>query len=278
MGTVRYTVIDGEVIAEKRNGVRKLYVPDPLGSTVALLDNTQTQTDTFSYWPYGEDAGRTGNTSTPFRYVGMWGYYQDSTTTYVRARYLYMQKGRWLTQDPLGIDGGDLSLYRYAENDPQNTADPSGLQTNLDDPTKFKCPAGYNPVWITGYGANTGPVHPPGKPERQAQKYDCAVADPDNAEPVCPQGSLVHIRDRTDGKRKGKPRYGKPIELCLVCDTGPDVGHNGSHQLPQIDIYVGGSNKMTDRQQDRRLVRRGYKDGGSWYCYKCLPGKNSKPK
>ena len=41
MGTVRYTVIDGEVIAEKRNGVRSLYVPDPLGSTVALVDNTQ---------------------------------------------------------------------------------------------------------------------------------------------------------------------------------------------------------------------------------------------
>lgn len=45
----RYTVIDGEVIAEKRNGVRSLYVPDPLGSTRALLDNTQAQTDTFSY-------------------------------------------------------------------------------------------------------------------------------------------------------------------------------------------------------------------------------------
>jgi hypothetical protein len=51
---LRYTVIDGEVTAEKRNGVRSFYVPEPLGSTVALLDNTQTKTDTFSYWPYGE--------------------------------------------------------------------------------------------------------------------------------------------------------------------------------------------------------------------------------
>ena len=50
MGVVRYTVINGEVIAEKRNGVRKLYVPDPQGSTVALLDNTQTITDTFTYF------------------------------------------------------------------------------------------------------------------------------------------------------------------------------------------------------------------------------------
>lgn len=54
MPTVRYTTINGEVIAEKRNGARRLYVPDPLGSTVALLDNTQTQVDTATYWPYGE--------------------------------------------------------------------------------------------------------------------------------------------------------------------------------------------------------------------------------
>ena len=50
---VRYTVIDGEVVSEKRSGVERDYVPDPLGSTVALLDNTQAQTDTFAYWPYG---------------------------------------------------------------------------------------------------------------------------------------------------------------------------------------------------------------------------------
>ena len=43
--TTRYTVIDGEIIAEKRNGVRKQYVPDSQGSTVALLDNTQTPTE-----------------------------------------------------------------------------------------------------------------------------------------------------------------------------------------------------------------------------------------
>ena len=67
MATVRYTVIDGEVLSESRGGVKRDYVPDPLGSTVALLDNTQTKTDTFSYWPYGEEASRTGTTPTPFR-------------------------------------------------------------------------------------------------------------------------------------------------------------------------------------------------------------------
>src|SRR5215470_4156698 len=99
MGTVRYTTVNGEVIAEKRNGVRSLYVPDPLGSTVALLDNTQTKSDTFSYWPYGENDGRTGTTPTPFQFVGTAGYYRDSgSREYVRARTLGTQVGRFISR------------------------------------------------------------------------------------------------------------------------------------------------------------------------------------
>ena len=32
---VRYTVFDGKVVSENRNGTERDYVPDPLGSTVA---------------------------------------------------------------------------------------------------------------------------------------------------------------------------------------------------------------------------------------------------
>ena len=143
----RYTIIDGEVIAEKRGGVRSHYVPDPLGSTVALLDNTQTKTDTFTYWPYGEEATRTGTTGTPFRYVGTVGYYRDSETrTYVRARYLNTGLGRWQTSDPLNIQttiwklvndarhiqeliGFDATkcLYEYVFGNPMSHADRTGL-------------------------------------------------------------------------------------------------------------------------------------------------------
>ena len=105
MPTVRYTTINGEVIAEKRNGVRRLYVPDPLGSSVALLDNTQTQVEAATYWPYGEVRTFSGTTPVPFQFVGTKGYYcdgylsEDVGRTYVRARYLHTVKGRWLTED-----------------------------------------------------------------------------------------------------------------------------------------------------------------------------------
>src|SRR4051794_6446424 len=112
----RYTTINGEVIAEKRAGVRRLYVPDPLGSTVALLDSSQAKSDTFEYWPYGEERVRTGTTPTPFRFVGTAGYYQDSSgRCYVRARNLAAGRGRWLTVDPAGYD---VHPYGYSNNNP----------------------------------------------------------------------------------------------------------------------------------------------------------------
>ena len=127
MGTVSYTVLDGEIISENRNGVERDYMPDPQGNTLALLDNTQTKTDTFSYWPYGEVKTRTGTTPTPFQSIGTRGYYQDSSTkTYVRARYLDTQKGRWLTVDPIGFDGGNSNLYCYVDNRPTYDIDPNG--------------------------------------------------------------------------------------------------------------------------------------------------------
>src|SRR3954470_18489623 len=60
MGTVSYAVVDGEIISEDRDGAFRQYVPDPLGSTVALLDQNQAVTDTFSYWPYGEARSHSG--------------------------------------------------------------------------------------------------------------------------------------------------------------------------------------------------------------------------
>src|SRR5438874_12309422 len=118
MGTVCYTVLNGEILSENRNGGEHDYVPDPLGSTVALLDATQTQTDTFTYWPYGESKSTTGSTATPFNFVGTLGYYADSagisTKKYVRARYYDTYRCRWFTEDPIGFGGGHGYWYEPA--------------------------------------------------------------------------------------------------------------------------------------------------------------------
>ncbi len=123
--SVTYTNFCGMVIHENRGGVERDYMPDPLGSTAALLDNTQTKTDTWEYWPYGEVSARTGTNPTPLTYIGTQGYFKDilDAVFYVRARFLKPNLGRWLTVDPLWPSG---HAYGYARNNPTTYIDPSG--------------------------------------------------------------------------------------------------------------------------------------------------------
>ncbi len=64
-----YTVVDGQVIAEKWSGFRKLYLRKPLGSTVALPHKSQAQPDALTHRPYGEKRVRTRMTPTRLRFL-----------------------------------------------------------------------------------------------------------------------------------------------------------------------------------------------------------------
>jgi len=128
----RYNVVNGQVLSETRSGVKRDYLTDGLGNTLALLDNTQTKTDTFDYFPSGTVAVRTGTNPTPFQWVGGQGYFKDSgTRTHVRARNFHNNLGRWGSQDPIGFRGKDYNLYRYVNNRFVVAIDPSGLRCAL---------------------------------------------------------------------------------------------------------------------------------------------------
>jgi RHS repeat-associated protein len=133
MGTVRYTVVNGRVLGENRNGVKRDYLTDSLGSVMALVDETQTKTDTFTYWPFGEERTRTGTTPTPFRFGGTGGSYNDSTSrNYARRRVLRKDQARWLTPDPIGFAGGESNLYAAFSNSPTSRVDFTGLESCKD--------------------------------------------------------------------------------------------------------------------------------------------------
>lgn len=126
MPVTTYTSVNGSIYSENRGGTIKEYRPDTLGSTAALVQQNGTVSDTFEYWPYGEEASRTGSTPTPFRFVGTLGYYKDagsSGLTYVRARHYAAKLARWITVDPLWPDD---DTYRYALNNPITHIDPLG--------------------------------------------------------------------------------------------------------------------------------------------------------
>ncbi len=124
---VCYTVVNGQVMSENRNGAERDYIPDALGNTLALMDSTGAKTDTFDYFPSGTVASRTGTTATPLQWNGGSGYYRDnSKRTHVRARNFNIHLGRWQEPDPIGFAGGDYNLYRYVDNRVTIWVDPSG--------------------------------------------------------------------------------------------------------------------------------------------------------
>src|SRR5262249_37631955 len=96
---------------------------DGLGSIVKTTDASGAITLTRQYDAWGNleaGAGQSG-----YAYTGReW----DSETNlyYYRARYYDPQAGRFLSEDPIGFDGG-INFYAYVSANPVNMVDPGGL-------------------------------------------------------------------------------------------------------------------------------------------------------
>ena len=127
----RYTVLDGEILAQERSGVKHDYVPDPLGSIVALYDTNQTKTDTFSYWPYGEERSRTGTTETRFSFLGCSQLSKDSASVhYSRRSHYHSRFARW-TQPMRSNRVRRPEVYLFSWNRPTARQDTFGIIVNL---------------------------------------------------------------------------------------------------------------------------------------------------
>jgi RHS repeat-associated protein len=126
--TVTANLLTGRGIDEffqRTDGVgTSTLLPDALGSTVALGDNTGTLQTQYTYEPFGyATTSGTASTST-YKYTGR----EDDGTglDYYRARYYHPRLQRFITEDPIGFAGGDINLYGYVGNNPVNESDPLG--------------------------------------------------------------------------------------------------------------------------------------------------------
>jgi len=114
-----------EIIARGDASGTYYFLPDGLGSTVALMDGTGAIHTEYTYAPFGETT-RTGTVATnPFQFTGR---ENDNTGLYYyRARYYHPVLQRFMSEDPIGFAGGDVNLYAYVGNAPVNFVDPLGL-------------------------------------------------------------------------------------------------------------------------------------------------------
>ncbi|MEW1611443.1 MULTISPECIES: RHS repeat-associated core domain-containing protein [unclassified Streptomyces] len=112
----------GKLNSMTRGGKNYYYLTDALGSVVVLADEAGTKVNTYAYSPRGVQRTTTEQVPQPYRFAGG---YQDPTGLYhFAARYYDPNIGRFTTPDP---SGQEKNPYLYAEGDPVNRIDPTGL-------------------------------------------------------------------------------------------------------------------------------------------------------
>lgn len=98
------------------------------GSTIAITDQSQVMVNKYLYDPFGFVGNQQENIAQPFKFVGQYGVMAEPNGLYyMKARYYDQMVGRFISEDPLGFDGGDVNLSAYTSNNPVNYIDPSGL-------------------------------------------------------------------------------------------------------------------------------------------------------
>nr|WP_320014185.1 SpvB/TcaC N-terminal domain-containing protein [uncultured Desulfobacter sp.] len=100
-----------------------------LGSANLEMDDSGNVISYEEYHPYGTTSYQANSasvraTAKRYRYTGM-ERDEDSGLNYHSARYYLPWLGRWLSIDPIGIDGG-VNVFNYANSKPISLRDPSG--------------------------------------------------------------------------------------------------------------------------------------------------------
>jgi RHS repeat-associated protein len=107
------------------NGQTYYAAQDAAGNVIGMIDrNTMSAKDTYRYQPFGTMDQNDQNVPTSLRWKGLL-YDAESGLYYMRARYYAPEMRRFLSEDPIGLEGG-INPYRFAGNAPVNGTDPSG--------------------------------------------------------------------------------------------------------------------------------------------------------
>lgn len=109
----------------RQSSSNEFYHTDALGSTLALSNTAGAVATSYNY----EAFGKTTVTGVSLNTVQYTGRENDGTGLYYyRARYYSPKLQRFLSEDPLQFNGGDINLFAYVLNSPVNLADPFGTK------------------------------------------------------------------------------------------------------------------------------------------------------
>ena len=117
-----FAIITG---ATSINAVR-YHLIDEVGNVIGVVNingGTPTVDEQITYDEWG-NAAATGNTGNRLMFKGLL-WEPDAGLYYMRARWYDPGPGRFISEDPIGLAGGD-NLYAFVGDDPVNGSDPSG--------------------------------------------------------------------------------------------------------------------------------------------------------
>jgi len=107
-------------------GTTNSFLPEALGSAVALADSAGLVQTEYNYEPFGRTTATGPSSTNPFQFTAR---ENDGTGLYYyRARYYHPALQRFTSEDPIGLKAGDINFYAYVGNNPIKLTDPLGLQ------------------------------------------------------------------------------------------------------------------------------------------------------
>lgn len=113
-----------EMIARYTGASQRAYLTDALGSVIGQAREDQSIQNWYGYSPYGEVFSGTDDEGNDIEYTAR---ENDGTGLYYyRARYYDPVLKRFVSEDPIGLEGG-LNTYLYADGNPNSFIDPLGL-------------------------------------------------------------------------------------------------------------------------------------------------------
>ena len=107
---------------------------DGSGNTIGITGASGTYVNTYSYLPFGETTTVSAALPNPFTFGGQFGVIQIGPNLFnMRARVYMPTTGQFLSNDPLGLGGGDSNLRRFVFNSPTQLIDPTGTSPVAGD-------------------------------------------------------------------------------------------------------------------------------------------------
>lgn len=115
---------NGAPLFMRQGGATYYYLHDSMGSVVGVTNSSGQVVNSYSYDPYGSLTSSVEAVSNPLKWIGA--VFDSATGLYqMGERYYSPDQGRFLQRDPAFLPG--TNSYSYADGDPINRMDPSGL-------------------------------------------------------------------------------------------------------------------------------------------------------